>query len=314
MTYDCIIVGGGPAGLSAALILGRACRSALVLDAGTPRNQCSASMHGYLTRDGLSPADFLRVAREQLAPYRKIVLRDTEVADAEPSAGGFRVTLTGGDQYEARTLLLCTGVVDDVPVIEGIERYYGRTVHHCPYCDGWEHRDQPIAVYGCGDTAARYALGMLVWTRDIVLCTDGFPGVDPELSAELAAHGIEVCPEKIVRLEGRGDKLEQVVLADGSVLKRSALFFCTSQRQRSGLAAKLGCRFTEAGAVATRQGEGTNVPGVFVAGDASRDAQLVVVAAAEGAEAAVSINTLLARQDLDRPRRGAVVSDAEAPG
>jgi thioredoxin reductase len=298
--WDCIIVGGGPAGLSAALILGRARRRVLVLDIGTPRNHCSAGMHGYLTRDGIPPAEFLRSARAELEPYDSVRWLDEEAVDAEPAPDGFRVRTAAGEALEASTLLLATGVVDDIPTIDGIERFYGRTVHHCPYCDGWEHRDCPIAVYGCDDVAAKYALAMLVWTRDVVFCTSGYPGVAPELGAELAAHGIPVYPQKIVRLEGEGDRLSRIVFDDDCVIERTALFFCTSQRQRSGLAAKLGCRFTEAGAVATGDSEATGVPGLFVAGDASRDAQLVIVAAAEGALAAVAINTLLTRRDLSR--------------
>ena len=300
MTWDCIIVGGGPAGLSAALILGRARRRVLVLDAGTPRNHCSAGMHGYLTRDGIPPAEFLRVARDELEPYDGVVWRDAEAVDAEAVSGGFGVRTASGDRLETSTLLLATGVVDDIPAIDGIERFYGRTVHHCPYCDGWEHRDQPIAVYGCDDVAARYALAMTVWSRDVSFCTNGYPGVSPELGAELSAQGIPVYPQKIIRLEGAGDQLARIVLDDGCVLERAALFFSTGQRQRSGLAAMLGCRFTEAGAVATGDSEATDVPGLFVAGDASRDAQLVIVAAAEGALAAVAINTLLTRRDLSR--------------
>jgi thioredoxin reductase len=298
VSLDCIIVGGGPAGLSAALILGRARRRVLVVDAGSPRNHCSASMHGYLTRDGLSPAEFLRISREQLRPYETVEVRDGEVDSARKAGDGFAVQLKDGSGMSARTLLLATGVVDQVPIIDGIERFYGRSVHHCPYCDGWEHRDQPVAVYGCGDKAAKYALSLTVWTADIVLCTDGSPAIETEVVEQLLEHGILIQPERIVRLEGTGDRLERLVFADGSVLPRSAMFFCTSQRQRSGLAADLGCRFTEDGAVATGRSEGTNVPGLFVAGDASRDAQLVIVAASEGAQAAVTINNLLTRLDL----------------
>ena len=301
MDWDCIIIGGGPAGLSAALTLGRARRRVLVLDAGTPRNHRSASMHGYLTRDGIPPADFLHAARAELTPYTSATIRDAEAADAEVTSDGFRVQLgeaDGSDWLDTRTLLLATGVVDDVPVIDGIERFYGRTVHHCPYCDGWEHRDRPIGVYGCSEAAARYALAMTVWSPDIMLFTDGFPAFPPDLVGDLAARGISIYPQKIVRLEGTGDQLARVVLDDGTIVPRAALFFCTGQRQRSGLAAKLGCHFTEAGAVATGDSEATDVPGLFVAGDASRDAQLVIVAAAEGALAALAINTLLTRQDL----------------
>ncbi len=298
MTYDCIIVGGGPAGLSAALVLGRSRRRVLVLDAGSPRNHRSASMHAFLTRDGIDPAEFLETARGQLAAYPDVTCRDAEVSGAAPAPAGFTVDLVGGERQATRTLLLATGVVDAIPVLDGIDRFYGRSVHHCPYCDGWEHRDEPLAVYGCGDAGARFALALTIWSRDVVLCTDGFAGISPPLTADLARHNVEVRPEKIVRLEGTGDCLERIVFAEGPALERSAMFFCTSQHQRSGLAADLGCHFTEDGAVATETAESTNVEGLFVAGDASKDAQLVIVAASEGAQAAVAINNLLTRWDL----------------
>ncbi|MEO8227619.1 MAG: NAD(P)/FAD-dependent oxidoreductase [Gemmatimonadota bacterium] len=298
MTLDTIIVGGGPAGLSAALVLGRARRRVVVFDVGEPRNHWSAAMHAYLTRDGLSPAEFIRISREQLQPYSSVELRNGEVVDAEVRADGFTVVLEGGLRLDSRTLLLATGVIDDVPVIDGIERFYGRTVHHCPYCDGWEHRDSAIAVYGCGDATAKYALAMTSWTQDIVLCTNGFHGMADDQVDRLAEHGIAIHTERIVRLEGEGDRLERIILADAPPLARSAMFFHTGQRQRSGLPAKLGCQFTAAGTVDTGRAEETDVPGLFVAGDASRESQLVIVAAAEGAQAAVAINTMLTRLDL----------------
>jgi thioredoxin reductase len=160
--WDTIIVGGGPAGLSAALALGRCRRRVLVCDAGLPRNRHSNHLHAYLTRDGMAPAEFLRTAREQLKRYDTIRIVDDEVVDARRADDLFDVTLTRSDSAQARTLLLATGVIDHVPPIEGIEPLYGKSVHHCPYCDGWEWRDQPIAVYGRGDAkGAGLALMML---------------------------------------------------------------------------------------------------------------------------------------------------------
>ncbi len=298
MTYDCLIVGGGPAGLSAALLLGRSRRRVLVCDSGVPRNRAAAEMHGYLTRDGIAPGDFRKAGREELARYGTVELRDALVTDAAAVGEEFEIRLQGGEMLRGRTLLLCTGVVDEVPAIDGIDALYGTSVHHCPFCDGWEHRDQPIAIHGCDDSVAGYALGMLRWSRDLVVCTDGADVLSEEHEASLARHGIGVRRERIMRLEGSGGRLERIVLAGGAPLERAALFFCAGQHQHSDFAARIGAQFTEKGVVDTKGAERTSVQGLWVAGDASKDAQLVIVAAAEGAAAAVSINTYLTRIDL----------------
>jgi thioredoxin reductase len=269
-----------------------------LVDAGAQRNRRSAAMHGYLTRDGIAPAGFLDLARRELGAYPSVELRSVEAVEAAQAGDAFVVRLADGTAPLARTLLIATGVVDDVPVIEGIDELYGRSVHHCPYCDGWEHRDEPIAVFGCGEHAAKYAMGMTTWNRDIVLCTNGPHLYEESLLAELARHGIGVRVERVLRLEGRDGRLERVVFDGGEPLERKALFFCTAQRQGSGFAAHFGARFTPHGAVQTGKAEATAIPGLYVAGDASKDAQLVIVAAAEGAEAAIAINTELTKRDL----------------
>ena len=255
-------------------------------------------MHGYLTRDGIAPGEFRRAARADLGRYDSVVLRDGEVESVSIVQAGFRVCPKGAEPETARTLLLCTGVVDDVPALEGLEAMYGTSVHHCPFCDGWEHRDEAIAIYGSGEAAGKYALGMQQWSRDLVLCTNGPDGLAPGLRDQLAACRIQVRTEPVLRLEGAAGKLERIHFESGPPLERSALFFCTGQRQRSDLAARIGAEYNEKGTVATRGAERTTVPGLWVAGDASKDAQLVIVAAAEGAAAAVAINTELTRQDL----------------
>jgi thioredoxin reductase len=295
--YDCLIVGGGPAGLSAALLLGRSRLRVLVCDSGMPRNRAAAALHGFLTRDGIAPGELLDAARADLGKYPTIELRNGVVTDAEAVDDGFAITLQGGERIRGRTLLLCTGVVDHVPEIEGIDALYGRSVHHCPFCDGWEHRDQPIAVHGCDETVGAYALAMTRWSRDLVVCTDGVV-LGAENAASLARHGIAVRPERILRLEGKDGRLERIVFAEGAPLERAALFFCAGQHQHSELAARVGAPFNAEGVVATHGAERTPIPGLWVAGDASKDAQLAIVAAAEGAAAAVSIETHLTRADL----------------
>jgi thioredoxin reductase len=300
--YDCVIVGAGPAGLSAALMLGRCRRKVLLCDIGEPRNVRAAGLHSYLTRDGTRPAEFLELARHEVARYPNVAFRPVEVLDATRSPDGFRIVCADGRQVAARRLLLATGVVDELPTLEGLEALYGTSVHHCPYCDGWEWRDQPIAVYGSAEEGKALALGLTVWSNDLVLCTGGPSGLTDEDLEQLAHEGIEVREERVARLEGRDGLLERMVFETGDALPRRALFVCSGQHQRSALARKLGCRFTPKGAVDTGTCEATDVPGLYVAGDASKEAQFVIVAAAEGAEAGMAINKALLKEDLAQNR------------
>jgi thioredoxin reductase len=298
--FDVIIVGAGPAGLSAALILGRCRRRVLLCDTGQPRNAASQALHGFLTRDTIEPSEFLHLGREQLLKYTTVKLRTIKATDAVSDGNNFKVTLDDGIVVTSRKLLLATGVVDELPAIEGIEACYGRSVFHCPYCDGWEVRDMPLAVYGRGKRGRQLALEMTIWSRDLVLCTDGPADIDEKDLRQLSRQGIQVREERILRLEERKGILEHIVFANGEILPRHAMFLCTKERQHSELAAKLGCTFTHRGVVRTGEYEQTNVPGLYVAGDASRRVQLVIVAAAEGAEAAFAINTALLKEDLAR--------------
>lgn len=295
--YDVIIVGAGPAGLSAALMLGRCRRRVLVCDTGRPRNAASRAMHGYLSRDGIPPAEFLEIARQQMRQYETVEFRGVEVLHAECNHGRFHVTLPDGVRLSARKLLIATGVVDNLPSIPGFRELYGVGVFHCPYCDGWELRDQPLAVYGRGARGLGLSLELTGWSRDLVLCTDGPAELEGDDLARLTRNGIIVREDRVARLEGTS-ALERIVFDSGDALVRSAVFFTTGQTQQSELARTLGCEINEKGTVRTGKYETTHLPGLYVAGDASRAVQWVVVAAAEGAEAAFAINTDLLKEDL----------------
>jgi thioredoxin reductase len=211
--------------------------------------------------------------------------------------GRFSVTLPDDERLVARKLLIATGVVDHVPEIPGFHELYGRSVFHCPYCDGWEVRDRPLAVYGRGARGFGLSLELTGWSRDLVLCSDGPCELGAEERARLDRNGIRVREEPVARLEGSG-RLERIVFASGEPLARHALFFTTGQTQQSQLARRLGCEINEKGTVRTGKYETTHLTGLYVAGDASRAVQWVVVAAAEGAEAAFAINTDLLKEDL----------------
>jgi thioredoxin reductase len=294
---DAVIVGGGPAGLSAALILGRCRRRVLLCDAGNPRNRVSHGVNGFLTRDGTKPEELRRIGREELTRYPNVEVRDIAVCDADHVEGGFEVALEDGQTVRARKLLLATGLVEDLPDIPGFRHLWGRGTYNCPYCDGWENQDRAMAVYAKGDKGVGLALEMLIWSRDVVLCTDGPTDLAPEDREKLDRHGIRVVETRIDHLQG-DDRLERIMFEDGSFLEREALFYIYGTREPSPLAEKLGCELTDKGVIETRSYERTDVPGLFAAGDASRRVQFAIVAAAEGAAAAFAINTELYKEDF----------------
>jgi thioredoxin reductase len=293
--FDVLIVGGGPAGLSAALNLGRCRRRVVVCDSGRPRNAAAEHAHGYLTRDGVPPLKFLRLGREELTGYG-VEFRSVEVTDAACDSAGARVTLKGGRKLRGRKLLLATGVVDELPQIEGVRAFYGKSIHHCPYCDGWENRDRPLAVYGEPDDATALALSLLTWSRDLIVCTDG-QALSRRARRRLVRFGISARVEKIVRLEGEGGTLRRIIFTDGPPIDRAALFFKAAQGQRSPLAERLGCRFDKHGHVKRDRKGRTGVRNLFIAGDAAGDVKFIITAAAEGAKAAVAINAELQEED-----------------
>jgi thioredoxin reductase len=303
--WDVVIAGAGPAGLSAALILGRARRKVLLCDTGTPRSWASKEMHGFLTRDGIAPAEFRRLAHKELSRYPSVKFRAAEVTAASRTAQGhFEVTIGKQRRVRSRKLLIATGVFDHVPALDGIEQFFGTSVFQCPYCDGWEVRDTPIAVYGKRRRGFEMARAMTAWSSNIVLCTDGAAMLSATEKSHLHRNAIPVIEERIARLEGKRGQLREIVFRGGRRLERSAMFFDTPSSSQSRLAAALGCQFARHGGVKCGQHEATSVPGVFVAGNIIKDVQLVIVAAAEGTRAAFGINRALTREDFERRATG----------
>jgi thioredoxin reductase len=291
---DVVVVGAGPAGLNAALMLGRARRKVLLADTGTPRNAPVRAMHGFLSRDGTDPAELRSIARKQLQQYGSVEVRDVAVDNVRRDGDHFEVTVSDGSIFPAHRVILATGVVDELPDIDGLAEHWGRGVFNCPYCDGWEQRDQPLAVLGADTLNVLLALNLVRWSGDVVLCTNG-DSVDADSLQLLSARGVTVRTDPVVAVEGNGTGLERIVLADGA-LERRALFFHAPTHQRSDLAAQLGCAFLDDGSVQVDDLGHTSVPGVFAVGDISRrpsmpvPGALVIIGAAEGAVAAVAID------------------------
>jgi thioredoxin reductase len=293
---DVVIVGGGPAGLSAALVLGRCRRSVLLFDHQRYRNAATRAMHGFLTRDGASPAELRNVAHQELSRYPSIARCAAEVVSARRMGRGFEVTTADGKVATCRKLVLATGVIDEVPAVPGLAELVGKTVFHCAYCDGWEVREQRILAYGRGEAGARFAFGLTVWSRDIVLCTDDGELPSAALRAQLERHGIELRTHALERVNGGPEHVE-VVFRDGSCLQGRALFYTAGCSPASNLAQQLGAAVSD-GSIEVGGREDTTVAGLYVAGDASRDALQAIVAAGEGSKAAVAINAALVHEDL----------------
>jgi thioredoxin reductase len=294
--FDVIIVGGGPAGLSAALVLGRCKRKVVVFDDEQPRNGKARAVHGFLTREGTSPAELRRLGRAELVPYGVEVRADC-IVDAAEHHGTFVVSTASDKHYESRKLLIATGVRDRLPELAGLEALLGRSVFQCPYCDGWEVQNQRLAALAQPDGAADFALGLLTWSRDVTLFADGIPPPPAEM-ATLERHGIQVIKQRVVGLRGEGERLLAVKLVDGTETDCDALFLHLGQYYRSPLLAKFGCLNVASQTVELRDRQSTAVPGLYVAGDAARGVQSVAVAAAEGVTAAQAINEALRRESI----------------
>ena len=304
--YDVLIIGAGSAGLTAALTLGRCLRRVLVADGGPPRNECSPGVHGFLTRDGIRPAELLRLGHEQLRPYETVEVQRLKIDALVRQDRGFRASGHGTANdvpttVMARRVLLATGVSDVLPPLPGFRELWGRGVLHCPYCHAWEVRGQPLAVYGQGRTVTGLALLVSRWSPDVVVLTDGPGHLTPNARRRLRRQKIGIREESVARLLGSGSRgLRSIEFVDGSRLARAALFVHASQHQRSPLAADIGARLTSKAAVWVDSALQTSIPGLYAAGDTKPGTQQALLAAADGNRAAIVINESLTREECPR--------------
>ncbi|KOV24957.1 thioredoxin reductase [Streptomyces sp. XY431] len=300
--YDVVVVGGGAAGLSTALILARACRRVAVVDAGQPRNAPAAHMRGFLSRDGTAPAALLAAGRAELRDYG-VDLLDGRVDRIVPVPGAaepaFEVQLAGGQALRARRAVVATGLRDGLPDLPGLAARWGRDVLHCPYCHGYEVRDRPLGVLGTAPGAVGQALLLRQWSADVVLLAHTL-----ELSADdrarLGARGVRVVEGEVVRVAVVDDRLRGVELADGSAVPREALFLFPHLAPRDAPLFGLDCDRDAQGWVGTDRAGRTSVPGVWAVGNVADPRAQVITAAGAGAAAAFALNHDLVDEDTER--------------
>jgi thioredoxin reductase len=299
--YDCAIIGGGPAGLNAALVLGRARRSVILFDDNKPRNAVTHESHGFITRDGVKPEEFRRLAHADISKYPSVQIARAKVVDMVKRGHSlFLVQTSAGEVFQARTIILAIGLKEKLPNITGVTDYYGISLFSCPYCDGWELRDQPLAVISENESH-RYSMASMVynWSKDLIICTNGVGSFDQQQRAKLHSRGIRLYEQRIAGFRGKNGRLQKIVFVDGTEVARTGGFVTSNWHLAIRFAEKLGCRLNESGGLAIDDYGKTTVEHVFTAGDAATisPAQLIV-AAAGGSKAAMSVNTALTHLDF----------------
>ncbi|WP_054026475.1 NAD(P)/FAD-dependent oxidoreductase [Bacillus sp. FJAT-28004] len=290
---DVVIIGGGPAGLNAALVLGRARKSVVVIDEGRPRNRITRETHGFLTRDGISPGEFRRIAKEQINAYPSVHFVEDAAVTIIGTDGNFQITTAQGTMYRSKKLLFAAGMKDLPLAINGLDEVYGKSAFVCPYCDGWELRDQPLVLIVKGDRALHFTKTISGWTNQIIICTDGPDEWTDEQREELKKHNVPTFDSPILRIESSDGIVKQIVLEDGTIVPCTGIFFAPKLAAGSDLPKALGCQVNEAGTVVVDRFGKTNVPGIYSAGDAATELYQAITAASMGSMAAVGINSEL---------------------
>ncbi len=295
-----IVIGGGPAGLNAAVVLGRCIRRVLLFDHGQQRNRHSHGMHNYLTRDDISPAEFLKISRQELKKYG-VQIQQVEIKHAKKNQDEiFVVEDCDENIYYSKKLILATGLTDRLPEVTGIDKFYGTSIYHCPYCDGWENKGKSIGVYSESKDGIDVALTLKAWSEKITLYTNGKQYLTTKYQKIIDKNKIEVALEPISSFEGSKGQLKNIVFENGEKSFCEALFFSNGYDVQCHLVESLGCNTGKNKVALTNKSQQTNIPGLYVAGDLSKDMHFVVVAAAEGAKAGVYINKELTEEETLR--------------
>ncbi|WP_053376440.1 NAD(P)/FAD-dependent oxidoreductase [Paenibacillus sp. FJAT-27812] len=300
MIYDCAIIGGGPAGLNAALVLGRAKRSVVLIDSNKPRNAVTHASHGFITRDGVTPSEFRRIAYEEVLRYPSVEHLQIEVVSVEKKESGFEVNVSSGDRILARKIILATGVKEIFPEIEGFYPLYGKSLFNCPYCDGWELRDRPLVVVSDHPSLFHLAKMIFNWSKDLVVCTNGKASLSELQRKQLESKGVVVMEQPVSAFIGQNGRLELVRFADGTEIPRYGGFVSPKLVPSAALGENLGCERTESGGIKTDEWGRSSIPGIYSAGDAANEMpSQLIFAAASGSRTAAGVNMDLTEEDFE---------------
>jgi thioredoxin reductase len=285
----------------------------LIFDTGQYRNRSSHGMHNYLTRDDILPADFINISRQEIQKYGIRLLNKKVVKGRKNEEGNFVVRDADGGVYYAKKLLIATGLSDNLPEVEGFKELYGTSIFHCPYCDAWEVSNKKLGVYAKNKNGCELALSLKAWSQHVTLFTDGKNKVKPREREQLTANNIPLVTKPIAKVEGENGQLKKIVFKNGEEQDCDAIFFVNGFTQQCDLAETFDCEMSKKGVIVTNRLQQTSTSGLFVAGDADKDMQLVVVAAAEGAKAAITINKELQKeinqQNLQSTKNNRVLFD-----
>ncbi|MGB3260002.1 NAD(P)/FAD-dependent oxidoreductase [Paenisporosarcina sp.] len=295
---DCTVVGGGPAGLNATLVLGRARRNVVLVDSNEARNKITDASHGFITRDGIKPAEFRAIAHQEFSRYPTIQTLKDKVVEITKEKDGFLVKTEMKKQWTTRKVILATGVKEKFPNIPNLRDFYGTSIFNCPYCDGWEVRDQPLALFGMIDYTLHTAKILRNWSQDLVIFTNG-EELTKSQAKEIQKNELRVETSPIRLLIGTEGKLQKIELENGKIISRVGGFVTPELVQASELGTRLGVKLNDTGGHHSDEVGKTKIHGLFVAGEASNvyPAQLII-AAASGAEAAMAVNVELTHEGI----------------
>lgn len=297
---ECAIIGGGPAGLNAALVLGRAKRNVILFDNNQPRNAVTQESHGFITRDGVTPREFRNFAHQDIRKYPSVKIKELKIVKVTKESNSmFQLVTHEGEIYLSKKVIIAIGLKERLPNVKGIRDFYGKSIFNCPYCDGWELRDQPLVLISENNHATHMAKVLYQWSKDLIVCTNGkriISDADVQLFNE---KGIRIKQQQIAKLSGLDGKLEKVIFEDGTEIDRVGGFVTPDLEQPNNLAQALGCELSENGGIIIDSLGRTSVEGIYAAGDTTLAAPTqLVIAASEGNRAAMGVNYDLTMEEF----------------